>query len=191
MSRIDFKPGNMLYPLPVVLVTVTDGQGHDNVLTVAWAGTICSDPPMVSISVRKERYSYEMLRQTGEFVIHLTTKELAYATDFCGVRSGRDMDKFALAGLTRVPATKVAPPILQESPVAIECVVEQVLALGSHDMFVAKVVAVTVDESLLDETGRFHLNNSNLLAYSHGQYRELGATIGKFGYSVAKDRKHS
>lgn len=186
MSRVDFKPGNMLYPVPAVLVSVANKAGKSNLFTVAWAGTICSDPPMVSISVRKERYSHSMIMETGEFVINLTTKDLVFATDYCGVKSGRDTDKWADMKLTPVPGTKVNVPYVAESPVAIECKVEQVLELGTHDMFVARVVAVTVDDKYMDEKGRFDLRSADPLAYSHGEYYSLGEKLGKFGYSVRK-----
>ena len=189
MGRVDFKPGNMLYPLPAVLVSCSDQNGNDNLLTVAWTGTVCSDPAMVSISVRKERYSHQMIRETGEFVINLTTAELVRAVDFCGVRSGKDVDKWAEMKLHKLPAEKVKAPMLEESPVNIECKVTQILELGSHDMFLAEVMAVNVDESLLDEKGTLHLSDADLLAYSHGRYYGLGDCIGKFGYSVQKPSK--
>lgn len=186
MSKQSWKPGNMLYPVPAVLVSCSDKEGKDNVLTVAWAGTICSDPAMLSISVRKERYSYHMIKESGEFVVNLTTKELAYAVDYCGVRSGRDEDKFKSMHLTRGKAEKVGAPIIMESPVNIECKVRQILELGSHDMFLAEVVNVQVSDEYMDEKGSFHLNDSELLAYSHGEYYRLGEKLGTFGYSVRK-----
>lgn len=186
MGRINFKPGNMLYPVPAVLVSCADKSGKSNLFTVAWAGTICSDPPMVSISVRKERFSHQLISETREFIINLTTKDLAYATDYCGVKSGRDTDKWADMKLTPVPGTKVSVPYVDESPVAIECKVKQVLELGTHDMFVAQVVAVTVSDKYMDEKGRFDLRSADPLAYSHGEYYTLGEKIGKFGYSVRK-----
>ena len=137
-----WKPGNMLYPLPVVMVSLADRDGRPNIITLAWVGTVCTNPPMVSISVRPERYSYPILKETGEFVINLTTKELAFATDYCGVKSGRDVDKFKEMGLTPIPASEVKAPMIKESPVNIECKVRQILPLGSHDMFLADVVAV-------------------------------------------------
>ena len=189
MSKDTWKPGNMLYPLPAVLVSVTDGLGRDNVLTVAWAGTVCTNPPMVSISVRPERYSYDMLRRTGEFVLNLTTEKMAYAVDYCGVRSGRETDKFDKLGLTRMKADQVNAPLIGESPVNLECKVNQVLELGSHHMFISDVVAVHVDEAFLDEKGKFMLNRSGLLVYSHGEYLGLGKRLGSFGYSVRKNKK--
>lgn len=186
MAKQSWKPGNMLYPVPAVLVSCRDKKGNDNVLTVAWAGTICSDPAMLSISVRKERYSYPMIKESGEFVVNLTTKELVRATDYCGVKSGREEDKFAAAGLTKGEAEKINAPIIMESPVNLECRVVNVLELGSHDMFLAEVVNVQVSDEYMDEKGGFHLNDANLLAYSHGEYYTLGEKLGTFGYSVRK-----
>ena len=164
-----WKPGNMLYPVPAVMVSCGNKNGEKNIITIAWAGTICSDPAMVSISVRPERYSYSMIRETGEFVINLTTKELTYATDWCGVKSGRDVDKFKEMKLTKVEAEEISAPMIGESPVNIECKVEQVLELGSHHMFLAKVVAVHADEAYMDERGRFDLNRAKPIVYSHGE----------------------
>ena len=186
MNKVNWKPGNMLYPLPAVLVTCRDKQGQDNVLTVAWTGTVCSDPAMLYISVRPERYSYPMIKETGEFVVNLTTTALAYATDYCGVRSGRDEDKFRAAGLTRGEAVKVNAPIIMESPVNIECKVRDVLPLGTHDMFLADVVNVQVSEAYIDKKGTFHLDQADPLAYSHGRYFGLAEELGSFGYSVRK-----
>ena len=186
MKKSIWKPGNMLYPVPAVMVTTVDKDGRDNIITLAWAGTINSDPPMLSISVRKERFSHHMLMETGEFVVNLATEKLTKAMDFCGVRSGRDMDKFEETGLTRMTAEKVAAPRIGESPVCLECKVRQVIELGSHDVFLADIVAVQVDDQYLDEKGKFHLNDAKLVAYSHGTYFGLGKEIGTFGYSVRK-----
>lgn len=176
----------MLYPLPVVMVSMADKDGRPNIITIAWAGTICSNPPMVSISVRPERYSYSILKETKEFVINLTTKELAYATDYCGVKSGRDVDKFKEMKLTAVPGKEVKAPLIGESPVCLECKVRDIVPLGSHDMFIADVVAVHADEKYMDEKGKFHLENAEPIVYSHGSYMTTGETIGTFGYSVKK-----
>ena len=184
-----WKPGNMLYPVPAVMVSCGNKNGEKNIITIAWAGTICSDPAMVSISVRPERYSYSMIRETGEFVINLTTKELTYATDWCGVKSGRDVDKFAETRLTPQASRYVKAPGIEESPVNIECKVTEVKELGSHDMFLAKVVGVTIDNQYMDDRGKFNLNASGLTAYSHGEYFELGKKLGSFGYSVRKPAK--
>ena len=189
MSKQLWKPGNMLYPLPVVMVSVADKEGKSNIITIAWAGTVCSNPPMVSISVRPERYSYDIIKETGEFVINLTTKELTYATDYCGVKSGRDVDKFKEMGLTALPGKEVKAPLIAESPVNIECKVVQELALGSHTMFVGEVVNVTVEDKYLNESVKFELNSTGLVSYSHGEYFLLGEKLGKFGYSVQKQKR--
>ena len=188
MAKQSWKPGNMLYPLPAVMVSVTDGSGNDNIITVAWAGTVCTNPPMVSISVRPSRYSYKMLKDTGEFVINLTTERLAFATDYCGVRSGRDVDKFKELKLTKEKADFVKAPMIWESPVSVECRVKEILELGSHHMFLADVLAVHADEEYMDEKNKFQLNKSNLLVYSHGEYLGLGKKVGTFGYSVKKKK---
>lgn len=186
MGKETWKPGNMLYPLPVVMVSVADKAGNHNIITIAWAGTICSNPPMVSISVRPERHSYKMLKETGEFVINLTTKDLVYATDYCGVKSGRDVDKFKEMNLTALPGEKVKAPLIAESPVNLECKVTEVIPLGSHDMFLAEVVAVHVDDKYMDKGGKFHLEQAEPIVYSHGAYLETGKQLGTFGYSVKK-----
>ena len=191
MGKYAFKPGNMIYPVPAVLVSAADREGNTNIFTAAWTGTICTNPPMAYISVRPERYSYHMIRETGEFVINLTTKELARAADYCGVRSGRNVDKWKEMKLTPVKGREVSVPLIGESPVNIECRVTEVKELGSHHMFLAQVVAVSVDEAYMDENGRFDLNASGLIAYSHGQYRELGENLGGFGFSVQKNAKKS
>lgn len=185
-----WKPGNMLYPLPAVMVSTADKKGEDNILTVAWTGTICTNPAMVYISVRPERYSYHMLKETGEFVLNLTTKKLARATDYCGVRSGRDVDKWKEMNLTRGKAEALQfAPVIEESPVNIECRVSEMKELGSHHMFLAEVQAVQVSETFMDEKGKFDLNKTDLIAYSHGEYLETGKVLGTFGYSVKKKKK--
>lgn len=186
MAKEIWKPGNMLYPLPVVMVSMADRDGNNNIITIAWAGTVCTNPPMVSISVRPERYSYPILKETGEFVINLTTKELAFATDYCGVKSGRDVDKFKEMHLTPIPASQVKAPMIWESPVNIECRVNRVIPLGSHDMFLADVVAVHADEKYMDEKRKFHLEKAEPIVYSHGSYLSCGEQLGTFGYSVKK-----
>ena len=189
MGKQNFKPGNMLYPLPAVLVSVADKDGNSNLLTIAWTGTICSDPPMVSISVRPERYSYHLIEESKEFVINLTTEALVKATDYCGVRSGRDVDKFKEMNLTPQPSLHVAAPGIAESPVNIECKVREINPLGSHSMIIADVVGVTIDDAYLNEAGKFELNSSGLVTYSHGEYFLLGRKLGTFGYSVRKSKK--
>ena len=190
MDKRVWKPGNMLYPLPAVLVSVGDESGRTNILTVAWTGTICTNPAMVYISVRPERYSYPMLVKSGEFVINLTTSRLARATDYCGVRSGRDVDKWKETGLHAGNSVSLSyTPVIEESPVNIECKVTEIKELGSHHMFLAEVAAVQADEAYFDENGKFGLNESGLLVYSHGEYLGLGERLGSFGYSVKKKRK--
>lgn len=182
------KPGNFLYPVPSVMVSCASPGKKPNILTVAWTGTICSDPPMLSISVRQERYSYEMIKESGEFVVNLTNRRLARAADFCGCRSGRDVDKFEECRLTPAPCAHVSVPMIAESPVSLECKVTGIMPLGSHDMFLAEIVGVYVDRRYLDHKGTFHMENAGLIAYSHGKYYELGKILGSFGYSVRKKR---
>ena len=189
MGKQSWKPGNMLNPVPAVMVSCADREGKPNIITIAWAGTVCTNPPMVSISVRPTRYSYDMIRETGEFVINLVTEPLTRACDFCGVVSGRDVDKFAKTGLTPIPVEGVSVPGIAESPVSIACRVVEERALGSHTMFLAEVVGVTADDRYLDETGRFDINGTGLIMYSHGEYFGLGRKLGKFGYSVQKKSK--
>ena len=190
MGKQTWKPGNMVYPLPAVMVSCADKEGHNNIITVAWTGTVCTNPAMAYISVRPERHSYKMIRESGEFVINLTTEKLAYATDWCGVRSGRDYDKFKEMKLTASEAESLDyAPIIEECPVNIECKVGDVKELGSHHMFLAEVKAVRVDESYMNENGKFELNKTGLLAYSHGEYFGLGKSIGTFGWSVKKPEK--
>ena len=188
MAKIQWKPGNMVYPLPAVMVSCADKEGNSNIITVAWTGTVCTNPPMAYISVRPERHSYKMIREKGEFVINLTTKDLAFATDFCGVRSGRDVDKFSEMKLTKEKASVVSAPMIGESPVNIECKVTEVKELGSHHMFLADVVAVHVDDKYMNENQKFELGKARPLAYSHGEYYDLGELLGTFGYSVKKKK---
>lgn len=178
----------MLYPVPAVMVSCGRFGVSDNIITVAWTGTVCSDPAMLSISVRPERHSYQLIKETGEFAVNLVTKALVFATDYCGVKSGRDVDKFKEMNLTPLQAQKISAPIIAESPVNIECRVVKELPLGSHTMFVGEVVNVTVEDAYLNETGKFELNSTGLVSYSHGEYFLLGEKLGKFGYSVQKKR---
>lgn len=190
MGKQTWKAGNMVYPLPAVMVSCADKEENHNIITVAWTGTVCTNPAMAYISVRPERHSYKMIRETEEFVINLTTEKLAYATDWCGVRSGRDYDKFKEMKLNAGKAeTLEYAPIIEECPVNIECKVVEVKELGSHHMFLAEVKAVRVDESYMNENGKFELNKTGLLAYSHGEYFGLGKSIGTFGWSVKKPEK--
>ncbi|MBR3243104.1 MAG: flavin reductase family protein [Parasporobacterium sp.] len=188
MVREYWRGGNMLYPVPAVMVSCVRKNEKPNIITVAWAGTVCSDPVMLSISVRKERYSYQIIKETGEFAVNLVTADLVRAADFCGVKSGRDIDKFKECHLTPMKSKTIDVPSIAESPLTLECKVKQVIELGSHDMFLAEVTAVSVDERYLDERGKFHLNKTGLVAYSHGEYFELGKKIGKFGFSVRKKK---
>ena len=188
MAKQIWKPGNMLYPLPAVMVSTADKSGKSNIITVAWTGTVCTNPAMLYISVRPERYSYDLLKDSGEFVVNLTTERLKKATDWCGVRSGRDVDKWKEMHLTAGKASKLEyAPIIEECPVNIECKVTEIKELGSHHMFLAKVEAVQVGEEYLDEKGRLQLGKAGLLAYSHGEYLTLGDSLGTFGWSVRKD----
>lgn len=184
-----WQGGNMLYPVPAVMVSCMREGEKPNIITVAWTGTVCSAPPMVSISVRKERYSYHILKESKEFVINLVTKDLVFAADYCGVKSGRDTDKFGQMKLTVQPSRHIQAPGIGESPLNLECRVTQVLPLGSHDLFLAEVLGVTVDDRFMDKAGKFHLNDAGLVAYSHGEYFELGEKLGRFGYSVARKKK--
>lgn len=184
--KLNWKPGTMIYPLPALLVSCGSCPDDYNLITVAWAGTICTNPAMCYISVRPERHSYELIKQTMEFAINLTTEELARATDWCGVRSGRDYHKFDEMGLTPAPSQTIQAPIVAESPLSIECRVKEIVSLGSHDMFIAEVLNVQADDSLLDAQGKWHLDQSHPLVYLHGAYYGLGELIGRFGFSVKK-----
>lgn len=186
MSKINWKPGNMIYPLPAVLVTCGNCKDNYNIITIAWTGTICTNPPMTYISVRPSRHSYKIIEETKEFVINLSNEKLVRAVDYCGVKSGRDIDKFKEMNLTIEKAREVEAPLIAESPVNIECKVKEIIKLGSHDMFMAEVVAVNADEKYLDNNNKFHLDKSNPICYSHGTYFGLGKKLGTFGYSVAK-----
>ncbi len=189
MAKISWRPGTQIYPLPAVIVTCGDSPENWNMLTIAWTGTICSDPAMCFISVRPERFSYPLIVKNMEFTINLTTVEMARATDWAGVRSGKDFNKWKETGLTPIPGEKTSSPTIAESPLSIECKVKSITRLGTHDMFIAEVVNVRADDRFLDpETGRFSLEDAHLLAYSHGIYHELGEAIGKFGFSVKKNK---
>ena len=188
MKKEIWGPGNMLYPVPAVLVSCADRGGNRNLFTAAWTGTVCSDPAMLYVSVRPERWSYHMIEETGEFVVNLTTERLAYAADLAGVTSGRNTDKWALLHLTPEESEKVRAPRIAECPVNLECRVVRTIPLGSHTMFLAEVLAVLVDASLLDERGKLDLGRAHLIAYSHGEYRSLGSVLGTFGFSVRKKK---
>ncbi|MCT4615534.1 MAG: flavin reductase family protein [Marinifilaceae bacterium] len=189
MSKQNWKPGTLIYPLPAVMVSCGDKKENFNIITIAWTGTICTDPAMCYISIRKNRHSYQLIKDTQEFVINLTTKALARATDWCGVKSGKDFNKFEEMKLTAGKSKNLKCPTIEESPINIECKLENIIELGSHDMFIAKVVNIQADEKYMDENGKFCLDKAQPIAYSHGHYYELGQMIGKFGYSVQKKKK--
>lgn len=190
MAKQLWKPGNLIYPVPAVLVSCGDDQHGCNIITIAWTGTICSDPPMCYISVRPERYSYALIKQNGEYVINLTTRALAPAVDWCGVRSGRDVDKFKAMNLTPLKAATVAAPLIAESPLNIECRVRQVTPLGSHDMFISEVTAIQAEDRWINpRSGAFEFSRADPICYSHGRYFTLGRLLGTFGYSVRKRKK--
>lgn len=189
MEKISWKPGTMIYPLPVVMVSCGTKREDYNIITVAWTGTICTDPAMCYISLRPERHSYDIIKRNKEYVINLTTKDLAFATDWCGVKSGRDQDKFSAMGLTPIAATKVKSPMIKESPINIECVVKEIKELGSHHMFISEVVALNADDKYIDlKTGAFMFNYARPICYSHGKYYEIGKMIDRFGFSVRRKK---
>lgn len=188
MAKVSWKGGTLLAPVPPALVTCSDGT-KDNVLTVAWTGILNSDPPRTYVSIRPTRYSHGLIKKSGEFAIHLPTKELVRTVDWCGVFTGAKVDKFERCSLTRVPAEKISCPILAESPLALECRVTEVIPMGTHDVFIADIVAVDVEESLIGSDGKLHLERAGLIAYAHGDYYELGKRLGHFGYSASKKKK--
>ena len=188
-KKQSWKPGTLIYPLPAVLVSCGATPEEYNLLTIAWTGTVCTNPPMCYISVRKERHSYDIIRRTGEFVINLTTEEIARATDWCGVKSGREVNKWEAMGLTPMANDHVSAPLVAESPLSICCKVKQIVELGSHDMFIAEVVGIEADERFIDaETGKFSLDKARPIVYSHGEYYRLGEMSGHFGWSVRKKK---
>lgn len=189
MAKQHWKGGNMLYPVPAVMVSCQRADEKPNIITLAWCGTVNTNEPMLSISIRPERHSYDIIKETGEFVVNLVNKDLVYATDYCGVKSGRDVDKFKELHLTPQVSQHISAPGIAESPVNLECKVKEIIPLGSHHMFIAQVLGVTVDDAYMDEKGKFHLNKSGLVAYSHGEYFELGKKLGSFGYSVKKGKQ--
>ena len=187
MSKVVWKPGTFVYPIPAVMVSCGTME-KSNIVTVAWTGIINSDPAMVYISVRPSRYSYEMIKNQGEFVINLTTKDLAKATDWCGCRSGKDYDKFKEMNLTKEKANFVKCPLIKESPVSVECKVKEIKELGSHHMFVAEVLSIDADDKYIDENGAFDISKCDLISYANGGYYTQGEKIGKFGFSVQKKK---
>lgn len=190
MSKLKWKPGTMVYPLPPVMVSCGDMK-NSNILTVAWTGILCTDPAITYVSIRKERFSYDIIKSNGEFVINLANKDLARTVDFCGVKSGKNINKFEECNLTKELATEINCPMIKECPINIECKVKELKELGTHDMFIAEILAVNVDDKYLDETGRFDMEACKLLAYCHGQYYSLGERLGKFGFSVEKKKKQN
>ena len=190
MAKQHWKPGTMIYPLPAVMVSCGNQDTGFNIITIAWTGTLCTSPALCYISVRPERYSYGLIAQTGEYVINLTTRNLAFATDWCGVKSGRDVDKFKKMKLTPAKAQQVTAPLIEESPLNIECRVRDIVKLGSHDMFISEVLAIDADETLINpRTGAFQLSHADPICYAHGRYFVLGRMLGTFGYSVRKKKK--
>ena len=189
MARLNWKPGTLLYPTPVVLVTCGDFHNTANIITVAWAGTVCSEPVMVAVAIRPERLSHDIIRDSKEFAINLPCRKLARAVDFCGIKSGRDLDKFQATRLTREPARFIKAPLIAEAPLALECKVHSVQKLGSHDLFIGRVLGIQVDEDLIDNTGKLNLAKADLITYVHGQYWTLKEAVGSFGYSVRKKKK--
>ncbi|MCH5226299.1 MAG: flavin reductase family protein [Muribaculaceae bacterium] len=187
MSKISWRAGTQIYPLPAVIVTCGDKPENWNMITISWTGTICSDPAMCFISVRPERASYPLIVDNMEFTINLTTEQMAYATDWVGVRSGKDYNKWEKTGLTPLPGEMVKSPTILESPLSIECRVKEIIKLGTHDMFISEVLNVRVDSKYMDSTGKFNLEDAGLIAYVHGHYYKLGELIGRFGYSVKKN----
>jgi flavin reductase (DIM6/NTAB) family NADH-FMN oxidoreductase RutF len=189
-EHVSWKPGTLIYPLPAVLISCGNSPDNYNLLTISWVGTICTNPPMCYISVRPERHSYNIIKETGEFVINLTNEEMAFATDWCGVKSGKDFNKFEEMKLTPVKGELVSAPIVKESPLCIECRVKEIIPLGSHDMFIAEVINVQANTKYIDpKTDTFDLAKAKLIAYSHGHYYKLGEEIGKFGWTVQKKKK--
>lgn len=189
MSKVAWKGGALLGPLPPVMVSCGNGE-TDNIITVAWTGITCTHPPKTYISIRPSRHSYPIIRETGEFVINLAPASLVRAVDYCGIYTGAKVDKFEKCGLTRAPAQAVQCPLIAESPLSLECRVTDVIPLGSHDMFLADIVAVDVEESLLDERGALCLSRAELVSFAHGEYFALGDKLGKFGFSAAKKKTH-
>lgn len=188
MSKVQWKGGTFIYPIPAVMVSCGTME-ESNIITIAWTGILNTNPAMCYISVRPERYSHDIIKKNGEFAINLTTRQLAYATDWCGVKSGRDVDKFKEMKLTKERANIIKAPLIKECPVSVECKVKEIVPLGSHDMFVAEIVAIDADEKYIDEKGAFDISKCDLIAYANGGYYPLEKKIGKFGYSVQKKSK--
>ena len=188
MAKVEWKPGTFIYPIPAVMVT-SGTMEKSNIMTVAWTGILNTNPAMCYISVRPERYSYNLIKNSGEFVINITNKKLAFATDWCGVRSGRDYDKFKEMNLTKEKAKHVKCPLIKESPVSVECKVKEIRELGSHHLFIAEVLSIDADDKYINENGAFDISKCDLIAYANGGYYSLDKKIGKFGFSVEKKKK--
>ena len=186
MAKQMWKPGTLLYPVPAVMVSCRNSEGVNNIITVSWTGIACSDPAMLYVSIRPERYSYDMIKNSGSFVVNIPNRSLTYAADFCGVKSGRDVNKFEHLGLTAQKSNLVDAPSIGECPVNLECRVRDILTLGSHDMFISEILCVNVEDGLLDKSGKLHLNKADLICYNHGEYRALTESLGHFGFSVRK-----
>ncbi len=189
MAKQMWKAGTMLYPIPAVMVSCINKEGQSNIITIAWTGIVCSDPAMLYVSIRPERYSYDFIKEIGDFVVNIPNRDLAFALDFCGVKSGRDVNKFEHLKLTPVKSNIVSSPYISECPVNLECKLKDIVKLGSHDMFIAEIMCVNVEESLIDSTGKLQLNSADLICYNHGEYRTLADTLGHFGYSIRKKAK--
>lgn len=189
MSKQIWKPGTLLNPVPVVMVSSRSSEGVNNIITVAWTGIICSDPAMLYVSIRPERYSYDIIKNSGSFVINIPNRSLTYAVDFCGVKSGRDVNKFEHLGLAAQKSNLVDAPSIGECPVNMECKVRDIITLGSHDMFVSEILCVDVKEELIDKSGKLHLEKAGLICYNHGEYMALAESLGHFGFSVKKKPK--
>lgn len=190
MGKVMWKPGTFLYPIPAVMVSCGTME-ESNIITVAWTGILNTNPAMVYISVRPTRHSYQLIKEQGEFVINLTNEQLAYATDWCGVKSGKDVDKFKIMHLTKEKANFVKCPLIKESPVSVECKVKEIREMGSHHMFIAEVLCINADDTYIDEKGAFDISKCHLIAYANGGYYPLGKKIGKFGFSVEKKKRKS
>ncbi|MFZ5352992.1 MAG: flavin reductase family protein [Bacillota bacterium] len=186
MAKQMWKAGTMLYPVPAVMVSCTSKEGQSNIITIAWTGIVCTDPAMLYVSIRPERYSYNLIKEAGDFVVNIPNKNLAFAVDYCGVKSGREVNKFEQLKLTPVKSNLVLSPYIGECPVNLECKLKDIIHLGSHDMFLGEIQCVNVEDSLIDEKGKLHLNKADLICYNHGEYRTLAESLGHFGYSIRK-----
>lgn len=189
-KKVKWGGGTLLAPEPCVMVSCGGmGEGESNIITIGWTGIVNTHPPMTYISVRPTRHSYNIIKESGEFAINLTPASLVREADYCGIYTGKKVDKFKQCGFDKEPASEIGCPIIALSPLVLECRVKEIIPLGTHDMFLSDIVAVDVDESLLDENGKLHLDRAGLSAYMHGEYYALGEKLGKFGFSTDKDAK--